>query len=113
MAYEDAGKNEMLDTLGVLITYAGLLDDGDSEVTGGSPAYARKAITWAAAAAGSMAANGTLPVFDVPAGTTVNKVIFMSAISGGTKYAEADITDEVFTNQGTYTLTSVALDLNS
>jgi len=113
MAYEDAGKNLMLDALGVPITYVGLLDETDTEITGGSPAYARKAITWAAASGGAMSANGTLPVFDVPAGTTVNKVIFMSAISGGTKYAEADITDEVFTNQGTYTLTSVALDLNS
>ena len=113
MAYETEGKNEMLDALGALVTYVGLLDDGDTEITGGSPAYARKAITWAAASSGEMAANGTLPVFDVPAGTTVNKVIFMSAITAGTKYAEADITDEVFTNQGTYTLTSVALDLNS
>lgn len=112
MAYEDAGKNSMLDHLGTEITHVGLLDELDAEVSGGSPAYARKAITWGAAASGEMAASNQ-PEFDVPASTTVNKVIFMSAVSGGTKYAEADITDEVFTNQGTYTLTSTTLDLNT
>jgi hypothetical protein len=112
MAYTNDGKNEMLDALGVLITYVGLLDELDAEISGGSPAYARKAITWSAADAGEMAASNT-PEFDVPASTTVAKVIFMSADSGGTKYAEADVDDEVFTNQGTYTLTTVTLDLNA
>ena len=113
MAYEDAGKNEMLDALGVLITYVGLLDDGDTELTGGDPAYARKAVTWAAAGSGEMAANGTLPTFDIPAGTIVNKVIFMSASTAGTKYAESDITNETFVGQGTYELTAITLDLNT
>ena len=112
MAYETAGKNAMLNALGALITYVGLLDETDTEITGGSPAYERKAITWAAADAGEMAASNT-PEFDVPASTTVSKVIFMSASVAGTKYAEADVDDEVFTNQGTYTLTSVTLDLNA
>ncbi len=42
---------------------------GANEATGGSPAYARKAATWAAASAGSRALAATFPVFDVPAGT--------------------------------------------
>ena len=42
-----------------------------SEVTGGSPAYARKGLTWAAAASGAKALAATLPTWDVPAGTTV------------------------------------------
>src|SRR6185436_7145093 len=41
---------------------------GANEVTGGSPAYARKAITLAAAASRARAAS-TAPVFDVPATT--------------------------------------------
>lgn len=41
---------------------------GANEVTGGAPAYARKAITIAAAAARARAAS-TQPVFDVPATT--------------------------------------------
>ena len=113
MAYEDAGKNLMLDALGVVITYAGLLDELDAELAGGAPAYARKAVTWAAAASGEMAANGTLPTFDIPAATTVAKVIFMSASTAGTKYAEADVVDEVFAGQGTYELTAITLDLNT
>lgn len=112
MGYEDDGKNLMLDALGAVILYLGLLDETDTELSGGNPAYERKSITWNAASGGSMGASNQ-PVFDVPAGTTVSKVIFMSAITGGTKYAEADVDDEVFTNQGTYTLTSVTLDLNA
>lgn len=111
--YAAAAKNSMLDHLGTEITHAGLLGvDGATELTGGSPAYARKAVTWAAADAGSMAANGTLPSFDVPA-CTVTKVIFCSALSGGTTYATADVTDEVFAAQGVYTLTAATLDLNT
>jgi hypothetical protein len=110
MGYEDAGKNAMLDELGTLITHVGLLDETDTEISGGS--YTRETISWDAAASGEMDASNE-PVFDVPAGNTVSKVIFMSAVSGGTKYAEADVSNEVFTNAGTYTLTSVTLDLNS
>lgn len=43
---------------------------GANEVTGGSPAYARQAITMNAAASRARA-SGSSPVFDVPAGTTV------------------------------------------
>lgn len=52
-----------------------------NEVTGGSPAYARKAVTFSAAAAGvkSIAAAQT---FDVPAGTTIMAVSLVDAASG-------------------------------
>lgn len=43
---------------------------GTNEVTGGSPAYARKGLTWGAAASGVKALTAS-PVFDVPASTTV------------------------------------------
>lgn len=39
-----------------------------TEATGGSPAYARQAVTWAAASGGTKANSGSL-TFDVPAGT--------------------------------------------
>ncbi|MFD1547000.1 hypothetical protein [Nonomuraea guangzhouensis] len=41
---------------------------GGTEATGGSPAYARQAVTWGAAASGQKANSGAL-TFDVPAGT--------------------------------------------
>lgn len=121
MPYSLAGKNLMLDALRgtnptVAIAYASLHvaspgDDGSNELAGGAPAYARKAVTMAAASAGAIAAS-TQPVFDVPPATTVTHVGFWSAVSGGTFLGSADVTDETFASQGTYTLTSAILDLN-
>jgi hypothetical protein len=122
MPYTNAGKNLMLDALrginpSVALAYASLHtalpgESGASEVTGGSPAYARKPITMGAAASGSMAATNQ-PVFDVPGGVTITHVGFWSAVSGGTFLGYADVTDESFAGQGTYTLTSATLDLNA
>jgi hypothetical protein len=81
--YTTAAKNNMLGALGV--THASLHTaysaTGANEVTGGSPAYARKSITLAAASGGSRAAS-TQPVFDVPAGT-YRWFGFWDAVSGG------------------------------
>jgi hypothetical protein len=68
----------MLDHLASLITFYSLHTDvvgsgSGGEVTGGSPAYARKAATWNAAAAGALDNSGTA-VFDVPASTTVRRL---------------------------------------
>lgn len=108
MGLAAAALNAMLDHLGTLITFYGLHTDvvgsgSGGEVTGGSPAYARKAATWNAASGGSMDNSGTA-VFDIPAGTTVKRLGFWSAASAGTFYGDAELTDEVFAGQGTYTL---------
>jgi len=63
MPYSVAAKNSMLDHLRTEAVYVSLhiTDPGDSgtgEVTGGSPAYARKPCTWGAAAGGAMAHGG-------------------------------------------------------
>lgn len=57
---------------------------GASEVTGGAPAYARKGITWSAAASGSKALAATFPLWDVPAGTTVAWWGGWDAVTAGT-----------------------------
>lgn len=57
---------------------------GTSEVTGGSPAYARQAVTWSAAAAGSKASASIAAAFNIPAATTVAFVGLWSAASSGT-----------------------------
>ena len=44
-----------------------------AEVSGGSPAYARKAVAWNAASGGTATQNGDV-VLDIPAGTTVTYV---------------------------------------
>lgn len=55
---------------------------GGNELTGGSPAYARKAISWAAAGSGSKATSAAV-TFDVPA-STVAYVGLWSAATAGT-----------------------------
>ncbi len=82
--YSTNARNTMLDAIG--ITHASLhtaySSSGASEVTGGSPAYARKAATFAAAAAGSKASSNA-PVFDVPAATIVRFIGFWDAVTVG------------------------------
>jgi hypothetical protein len=117
MPYADVAKNAMLDELASLAVFASLHTSdtptaGGSEVSGGSPAYARKAITWNAATSGSIDSSNA-PVFDVPSGTTVKAVGFWSAATNGTFYGYSNVTDEVFANQGTYSLTDADLDLNA
>jgi hypothetical protein len=80
MPFNDKAKNAALDALDESVPAIGfvgvhtLVDPGTGtnvaagEATGGSPAYARKAVVWGAAASGSKANTGAL-TFDVPAGT--------------------------------------------
>lgn len=114
MALTATALNYMLDQLstGTKIAYAALFTDdaATTEVTGGSPAYARKAITWAAASGGVKNLNGTMPVFDVPA-CTVKAVAFYDAATAGVQYGFFNVTDEIFAAQGTYTITAGSITL--
>lgn len=102
--FSTGAKNSMLDAL----TYAqASLHTGDpgaagtnNEVTGGSPAYARKNITMNAAASGSRALNADVD-FDVPA-STIAYVGFWA--SGPTFLGSDPVTNEVFAAQGVYRL---------
>lgn len=111
MALNDTAKNTGLTAIVAEITHLSLHTDTvgsgtGNEVTGGSPAYARKAVSWGTAASGSVATSGNV-TFDVPAGTTVRRVGFFGAATGtGTYRGDADITDEVFAGQGTYQVNS-------
>lgn len=71
----DATVNLMLDsvTIDLMSLHTAYSATGTNEVTGGTPAYARKAVTMAAAS-GRARASSSAPVFDVPAGTTVRFV---------------------------------------
>ena len=83
------------------------------ELSGGAPAYARKAIAFNAASDALMDDSTNGAVLDVPAGTTVNYVGFFSAVSGGFLLAIDDVTAESFGGQGTYTVTDAKLDLRT
>lgn len=87
----------------ILTDYSAISVKKLSEVTGGSPAYARKAWTWAAASAGSVNTSAD-PVFDVPA-STVDFVGFFSAVTSGNLLGISQVTSEVYAGQGTYTVT--------
>lgn len=74
---------------------------GTAEVTGGSPAYARKALAWTPGTTGTATASAT---FDVPSGITPSWTGIWSALTGGTFRDAADITDQAFASQGTLTV---------
>jgi len=86
-----------------LITHIGLVDNTGTELSGGSPAYARKPITWTSASGGIIRPNADL-TFDVPAGANVSGWRGFSALTGGTNYGGADLTREDFAGQGQYKL---------
>jgi hypothetical protein len=117
--YDITARNVMVDALAALAVRVaahtgdpGAANAADNEVTGGSPAYARKAIAWSAAAAGSAAQNGNV-VIDVPAAVTVSWLSLWNT-AGTVRYLKKDVTDEAFGAQGTYTVLASggALDLN-
>jgi hypothetical protein len=117
--YDATAKNVMLDALGALAVRVaahtgdpGGANSATNEVTGGSPAYARKAIAWSAASGGSAAQNGDV-VIDIPAGSTVSYLSLWNS-AGTVRYLKKDVTDEAFGAQGTYTVLASggALDLN-
>jgi hypothetical protein len=110
-------KNRALDAIGTAYGFASA-HSGDpgatgtaNELTGGNPAYARKAISWAAANNGSKAMQATFPTFDVPPGQTVAYIGLWTLASGGEYGGCFDVTDEVFAGQGTYTLTAGSVGL--
>lgn len=111
-----AADNLMLDALAAAAGFVSLHTadpgtTGASEITGGSPAYARKAITWAAAT-GSNLDSSNAPVFDVPAGATVSYYGLWSAATGGTLYVAGPLSAaEAFAAQGTYTLSDLDITL--
>lgn len=92
MRFADVACQRMLNALdesggaGVGATHGSLhtaySSSGANEVTGGSPAYARKAATWAAASGRAKATSASM-VFDVPASTTVRWVGFWDAVTSG------------------------------
>lgn len=96
-----AGTNQM--KYGALCTTAPTASAFGTEVTGGSPAYARISAAWGAASAGAITA--TAMGFNVPASTTVVGFGFFDALTVGNYENACDITSQTFASQGTYTIT--------
>lgn len=75
-----------------------------TEVSGGSPAYARIAPTWGTAASSAITASSPL-AFNVPAGTTVVGYEHYDAATAGNYLDGCSITSQTFGSQGTYSVT--------
>jgi hypothetical protein len=99
-------RNTLAGAYASAATYAALYTTAPSstagtEVSGGSPAYSRKAITWSAASNGAVTAS---VVFDVPTGTTIRGIGIHNASTAGTYLDGVTVSDQAFTSQGTYTV---------
>jgi hypothetical protein len=116
MPFTDTAKNLMLNALGGVAGYVSLHTAnpgaaGTSEIAGGAPAYARRAVTWNAAASANLDSSNQ-PVFDVPAGVTVTHYGLWSTAVGGVFYGGDPLSaPEAYGAQGTYTLTDLDLSL--
>lgn len=84
MSFSTAARNAMLGgfTGTHLSAHTAYSSTGANEVTGGTPAYARKAVTYAAAASEARTASNT-PTFDIPAATTVRWIGMWDALTAG------------------------------
>jgi len=104
-------KNTMATYYGTQGTWIGLATSNPGatttptgEVTGGSPAYARKQTTWGAAAAGAI--TGTAVTIDTPA-ATVTYIILASAavVASANMIDNALVTSVVMSGQGQIVVT--------
>lgn len=73
-----------------------------TEPTGGSPAYARIALTWSAPSSGVVTVTAT---FNIPSGITIVGAGVHTAITAGTYLDGATVTSQAFASQGTYAVT--------
>ena len=109
------GQNSAADGVaadyGFIALYDGDPEGAGSELTGGAPAYARKAVTWPVAAAGVTNASNVPITFDIPAGVTVDYWAYYSALTVGTRGASgAFAAAESYTGQGTFDVTAASID---
>jgi hypothetical protein len=111
VAETTASKNERItdyiaDITAVSLHSADPGTTGASEISGGSPAYARKTPAFSAASGGATNLSANL-VFDVATGTTV---AFYGLWKGATFFAGGAVTGGgTFTGQGTFTLTALPI----
>jgi len=99
----DGYRNAIANHGASLITHIGLVDETGTELTGGSPAYERQAVTWTSASDGIIRPTADL-TFDIPENTTVAGWRGYSALTAGTNYGGKALTQETYAAQGEYKL---------
>lgn len=106
-----AGKNALLAGLTAQAGFVSLhtadpSTAGTSEVSGGTPAYARKAVAWASPSGGAVVSSAGV-VFDVPGQTTITHLGYWTAATAGTFLGSRPLdASQQFATQGTYTIAS-------
>lgn len=98
----EAYRNAIANYGASIIGYIGLRDSNGTELTGGTPAYARVAVTWTAAVDGLIRPTADV-VFNVPAGTTVASWFAINTTQD-TELGGAALTAEAYAGQGEYKL---------
>ncbi len=98
-----AERNVVADAEGARLVYVSLHTSdpgstGASEATGGGPAYARKALTFAASVSGTAAAAEV--TFDVPAGTFTHFGVWSAVTAGTFRGGNALAASQTFAAQG-------------
>lgn len=107
MSLNDTSKNLMLEALAAVASHVSAHDldpgtTGANELT--TSPYARETISWNTASGGALDSS-TQPVIEIASGDGVYHIGLWSALTVGTFYGSADVTDEDFGADGTYTLT--------
>lgn len=109
MPLDSYGREVASEAIQTTFPFMSLHDAAGTELTGGSPAYARKDIS------GAMSSNndGTITItgpiaFDIPAGATVAKFGINTLVSGGQRGGLEDLSasEGPYAAQGSYEFTS-------
>lgn len=115
--YDTTARNVAADAVAAQCTRLALhsgdpggANSATNELSGGSPAYARKAVAFSAAASGAAAQNGDV-TFDVPAGATVAWISGWNT-AGTVRYFKKAVTSEAFGAQGTYIARATGSEIN-
>ena len=106
---ETAYLNAIANHGGSILTHVGLKDASGTELTGGTPAYARQAVTWTQAVGGVIKPTANL-TFAVPAGANVASWIVTDSV--GTILGSGALTQENYTNQGEYVLVAATSSIS-
>ena len=96
-------RNSLITHGASIVTHIGLVNAVGTELSGGSPAYARRAVAWTAAADGLIRPTADI-VYDIPPGGVVAQWRGYSALTAGTDFGGQTLTQETFAGQGTYRL---------
>ena len=95
-----------------VITHIGLVNASATELSGGTPAYARIAVTWAAASGGVVRPSGDL-TFNIPADGVVAGWRGFTDLTEGTNYGGHALTQETFAAQGQYKLLAASTGISA